>query len=123
MLTLSTSRSARCRKARADFLCAGDANREYTKAWLTLEGQVDRLIGRGLDVEDQNRAITTLESIGYYRLTGYLYPYLESEQYTDDEGREQTRVLNRYRSGTALSHAAAIIDFDRETAAAGLGGR
>jgi abortive infection bacteriophage resistance protein len=87
---------------------------EYTKEWLPLEAQVDRLSGRGLDVEDRDRAIATLESIGYYRLTGYLYPYLESEQYTDDEGREQTRVLNGYRSGTSLSHAESIIDFDRK---------
>ncbi|MGO1735202.1 MAG: Abi family protein [Leucobacter sp.] len=86
---------------------------EYTKEWLPLEGQVDRLIARGLDVEDRAGAIATLEAIGYYRLTGYLYSFLESEQYFDDEGRERTRVLRRYRPGTALRQAEAIIDFDR----------
>ncbi|UBH05000.1 abi family protein [Leucobacter sp. Psy1] len=87
---------------------------EYTKEWLPLEGQVDRLIARGLEVEDHARAIATLEAIGYYRLTGYLYSFLESEQYFDEEGRECTRVLGRYRPGTALHHAEAIIDFDRQ---------
>ncbi|MGO2029780.1 MAG: hypothetical protein ACTH2A_02395 [Glutamicibacter ardleyensis] len=56
---------------------------EYTKKWLPLEEQLDRLMARGLGVEDRDRAIATLEAIGYYRLTGYLYPYLESEQYSD----------------------------------------
>lgn len=86
---------------------------EYAKKWLPLEDQIDRLIVRGLEVEDRARAIATLEAIGYYRLTGYLYPFLESERYLDSEGRVRTRVLNRYQPGTALHHAESIIDFDR----------
>lgn len=85
---------------------------EYTKEWLPLDQQVERLIDRGLAVDDPERALRLLQSIGYYRLTGYLYPFLEAEEYTDD-GRERTRVLNRYLPGTALHHAETIIDFDR----------
>ncbi len=58
-------------------------------------------------------AVALLESIGYYRLTGYLHPFRESEQYLDDQNRSRTRILGRYRPGTALHHAASIIDFDR----------
>ena len=86
---------------------------KYTKEWLPLEGQVERLIARGLDLPDRARAVAALEAIGYYRLTGYLYPYLESEEYTDDADRVRTRVLNKYRPGTTLAHAESIIDFDR----------
>lgn len=86
---------------------------EYTKNWLSLDQQVERLIDRGLAVEDRERGLDLLQSIGYYRLTGYLYPFLESEEYTDDEDRTRTRVLNRYVPGTALHHAASTIDFDR----------
>lgn len=86
---------------------------EYTKKWLPLEEQVERLVQRGLTVEDPDRAIRLLESVGYYRMTGYLYPFLESAEQTDDEGRRTVQVLNTYRPGTALHHAEAIIDFDR----------
>ncbi|WP_413456345.1 Abi family protein [Glutamicibacter sp. FR1] len=86
---------------------------QYAKQWLSLEQQVDRLVARGLDVKDRARAIAVLEVIGYYRLTGYLYPFLESEAYTDDEGRARVRVLGRYLTGTAMEHAEAVIEFDR----------
>lgn len=85
---------------------------EYTKKWLSLEAQVERLAQRGLEVDDPARAVGLLQSIGY-RVTGYLYPFLESEEYVDDEARTKTRVLNKYRPGTALHHAESIIDFDR----------
>lgn len=87
---------------------------EYRKKWLPLEQQVARLVERGLEVGDVDRAVTVLQSIGYYRLTGYLYPFLQSEEYVDDEDRTRTRILTRYRPGTALHHAESIIDFDRK---------
>jgi abortive infection bacteriophage resistance protein len=86
---------------------------EYTKPWLSLEQQVDRLAARGVDVGDRDHAAAVLKAVGYYRLTGYLYPFHESQQYVDDEGRARTRVLGGYRPGTRLDHAEAIIDFDR----------
>lgn len=87
---------------------------EYTKQWLTLEQQVEQLVKRGLEVDDRQRAVTLLRSVGYYRLTGYLYPFLQSEQYVDDDGRTHTRVLRKYRAKTALHHAEDIINFDRK---------
>lgn len=86
---------------------------EYTKPWLSLEQQVERLANRGVEVGDRERAAAVLRAVGYYRLTGYLYPFRESEQYIDDSGRGRTRVLGTYRTGTRLDHAEAIIDFDR----------
>jgi len=86
---------------------------EYTKPWLSLEQQVERLAIRGIDVGDRYHAAAVLKAVGYYRLTGYLYPFRESEQYVDDEGRTRTRVLGDYRAGTRLDQAEAIIDFDR----------
>lgn len=85
---------------------------EYTKAWLPLDKQVERLVARGLEVDDESRAVALLQSVGYYRLTGYLYPFLRSEELVEN-GRTRNRVLSRYRSGTALHHAEQIIDFDR----------
>lgn len=86
---------------------------EYTKPWLSIDKQVKQLETRGVDVGDHDRAAALLRAIGYYRLTGYLYPFRESEQYVDDDGRTHTRVLAGYRPGTTLHHAEAIVDFDR----------
>ncbi|ASK67160.1 abortive phage infection protein [Brachybacterium avium] len=85
---------------------------EYTKAWLPLEKQVERLVARGLEIDDEGRAVDLLRSVGYYRLTGYLYPFLRSEERVED-GRTRRRVLSSYLPGTALHHAECIIDFDR----------
>lgn len=74
---------------------------EYAKPWLSLEQQIEQLANRGVDLGDHDRATTLLKAVGYYRLTGYLYPFRASEQYIDDEGRERTRVLNDYRPGTS----------------------
>ena len=63
---------------------------------------------------DRNHAVAILKAVGYYRLTGYLYPFRESEQYVDDDDRTRTRVLGGYRADTRLDHAEAIIDFDRQ---------
>ena len=45
------------------------------------------LVQRGLEVDDLTRALRLLESVGYYRVTGYLYPFLESEKQVDDQGQ------------------------------------
>ena len=87
---------------------------EYTKPWLSLEQQVEQLKRRGVYVEDRDRAVALLTTVGYYRLTGYLYPFRRSERHDDGRGRPGTRVLSDYRPGTTLDHAAEIIDFDRQ---------
>lgn len=87
---------------------------EYTKPWLSLEQQVERLASQGVDVGDRDHAAAVLRAVGYYRLTGYLYPFRESERCVDDEGRVRTRVLGGYSAGTRLDHAEEVIDFDRQ---------
>jgi abortive infection bacteriophage resistance protein len=86
---------------------------EYRKPWLSLEQQVDRLASRGVDVGEPERAMSLLKAIGYYRLTGYLYPFRTSEPFLDNEGRTRLRVLGRYQPGTTLQNVKSLIDFDR----------
>jgi len=86
---------------------------EYTKPWLPVDEQIERLASRGVVMEDHDRASVLLQAIGYYRLTGYLYPFRESEHFVDGEGNARTRVLGGYLAGTTLRHAEEIIDFDR----------
>ncbi|GAA2105816.1 Abi family protein [Brevibacterium salitolerans] len=87
---------------------------EYAKPWLSVEEQILRLTRQGVEVSDKAHAVALLEAVGYYRLTGYLYPFRKSEQYLDAQGRPRMRILSGYRSGTTLTHAAEIITFDRQ---------
>ena len=86
---------------------------EYAKPWLSIDEQIDQLVARGIQMDDRDRAAAVLHEVGYYRLTGYLYPFRESESYLDDDGRARVRVLNKYRSGTRIEHATRLLDFDR----------
>ncbi len=86
---------------------------EYEKPWLSIDEQVDRLVAHGVAIEDRDRATAVLQAVGYYRLTGYLYPFRRSEGYVDGTGRPRVRVLDGYQPGTTLQHAESIIDFDR----------
>ncbi|MDX2377694.1 Abi family protein [Microbacterium sp. LRZ72] len=79
---------------------------------MPIEAQIGKLASRGVEIGDATAAVNLLRAVGYYRLTGYLYPFRSSERY-DDEGRTRVRVLSGYRKGTTMAHAAKIIDFDR----------
>ena len=58
-----------------------------------------QLKSRGLVISDEDKAVRYLESIGYYRLSAYMYPFLkvpkEIHQYKD--GTTFQQVLNLYR--------------------------
>lgn len=86
---------------------------EYAKPWLSLKQQIETLKLRGVEIGSEEEATTVLRQVGYYRLTGYLYPFRDSEPYRDDNGRERTRVLNDYRPGTSIADATRLIDYDR----------
>ncbi len=86
---------------------------QYTKPWLSIDDQIDQLTARGLEAGEHAHAASALRAIGYYRLTGYLYPFRESET-SEVDGRTRVMVLDTYRVGTTLRHAEEIIDFDRQ---------
>ena len=65
-----------CRKAcylSAGFFFSG-GGMKYTKRPLTFDEQVEQMVTRGLE-GDPARIRNRLQSVNYYRLTGYLYPY------------------------------------------------
>lgn len=69
---------------------------------------------RGVDVGAGGLAETLLRQVGYYRLSGYLYPFRESNVCVDESGKDRIRVLTGYRPGTSIAYAAKLIDYDRE---------
>lgn len=86
---------------------------EYTKKWLSVEEQLQKLESSGVSIPNRDTGIQLLRAVGYYRLTGYLYPFRKSETYIDDSGRMRVNILGTYRAGTSIDDAVALIDFDR----------
>jgi len=71
----------------------------YVKPFTSISEQVDLLIGRGLQVSSRPDAEDALRKIGYYRLSGYLYPFRMSSS-------------GRFRPGTSLRQILDLYDFD-----------
>lgn len=87
---------------------------EYTKKWLSIEQQADKLRDRGVEIEPRSQTIALLGAVGYYRLTGYLYPLRKSELRLDEHGKGQLEILGDYRPGASVAHVARVIEFDRQ---------
>lgn len=77
----------------------------YEKPFLSLEEQLGCLVDRGMDVGDPERALRSLQAIGYYRLSGYWYPF-----------RAQSKVPgprpSQFVEGTTLDQVLEIYRFD-----------
>lgn len=77
-----------------------DANRTfYEKPVLSIEGQADLLMSRGL-TGNKRKLCDILRYVNYYRLTGFLFPFkiLDSE---------------RYQSGITIDYLWSLYTFDR----------
>ena len=53
------------------------AKRKFTKSYSTSEELVKLLQSRGLEINDEQKAGHYLKNIGYYRLSAYMYPFLQ----------------------------------------------
>lgn len=69
----------------------------YNKPYLPVERQITLIKSRGMGISDDALAQSYLEKIGYYRLSGYWYPYRKAP--TSDEFQDNSRfseVLELY---------------------------
>lgn len=71
---------------------------EYCKPFLTFEQQADLLLQRGL-VANRDELIMRLRDTGYYRLSGYTYPFRRHDRFID---------------GTTLDEIWQVYVFDRQ---------
>lgn len=85
----------------------------YTKSYLTLKEQLSLLQERGMCVSDEEKALSYLERIGYYRLSGYWYPFRESEHITNQDGKTIAIIHDNFRSSTEFSYAVELYVFDK----------
>tara|TARA_R110002072_G_scaffold301462_1_gene481225 strand:- start:4215 stop:5138 length:924 start_codon:yes stop_codon:yes gene_type:complete len=77
----------------------------YHKQALTFEDQLNQLVGRGLEVNDRDTALSALSSISYYRLSAYWFPFRQRN--TDGS------VLSILQPGTSLDEVIKLYEFDR----------
>lgn len=79
------------------------------KPWLSFEQQLERLIERGLQVDDKKKAINYLERIGYYRLSGYWYSFREL-----NEARILPLRKSNFITDSHFEHAVKLYVFDKK---------
>lgn len=100
---------AMCRFSRSD----GGDRLKYTKPHLPFDKQLELLRSRGLRVDDPVRAIQDLKRIGYYRLSGYLYPFRQTEPVV---GSKRPYRLDTYLPGATFEDGVRLHDFDHHLA-------
>jgi len=74
----------------------------YSKPALTYDEQIEQLQKRGLVFDDITKAKHLLESISYYRLSGYWYPMLLD------------KVNHIFKQGSVFQDVFLLCCFDRE---------
>ena len=99
--------------------------KRYDKPWKSYQEQLDMLIGRGLTVTDRAKALQYLERIGYYRLSGYWYPFREKSgafchlekppnRKTFKRGDTDHLILDTFRPGASFQCAIDLYVFDKK---------
>ncbi len=78
------------------------------KQWLSIDDQISLLRSRGMAIPDLVEAEHWLAAVGYYRLSGYWYPYRKR----DPHGA--VRRLSEFVPDTSFTEVAGLYDFDRE---------
>ena len=81
------------------------------KPWKSLDDQISILKGRGLTIEDENAAKDYLRRIGYYRLSGYWYPFREMN--SQHLGKNPSR-LDTFIQGSRFEDAVKLYVFDKK---------
>jgi abortive infection bacteriophage resistance protein len=86
----------------------------YTKPYKNVTDQISLLESRGIQIADKAAASACLQRIGYYRLSGYWYPFRKSHATTDPlTGRPQVTVQDDFRTGTTFQQVMDLYIFDK----------
>lgn len=87
----------------------------YSKPFKTVAEQIELLRSRGMDIGDEATATRYLQNVGYYRLSGYWYPYRREVPIptTDPRVLPNKRVLSTFTDRTEFSQVRNLYEFDR----------
>ncbi|RBO86116.1 Abi family protein [Marinomonas aquiplantarum] len=97
----------------------------YNKPWLSYEQQLDRLIQNGLIINNRSEALSYLERIGYYRLSGYWYPFRKRSELccvynpaikkpNKRQKRTTKLVFDNFSEGFSFQDAVNLYIFDKK---------
>ncbi len=78
------------------------------KQWKSFKEQLDILRQRGLVINDEQKALKYLRTIGYYRLSGYLYPFRQQDP------NEPTKKLDYFIENTNFEDVKNLYIFDKK---------
>ncbi len=81
----------------------------FVKPWKSFEEQLHQLKERGLEVERDAEALSSLQRIGYYRLSGYWYPFRKPSR---DEHGKPCR-LDEFVEGSRFEDVLSLYVFDK----------
>ena len=82
----------------------------YEKPHMSYEHQLDRLVSRGLSVGNPEAAISTLRSVGYYRLSAYSH-VLRIKKTNGDPNHDERE--DEFLDGATFESVYALWRFDR----------
>lgn len=85
----------------------------YAKPYLTVDQQLEKLKSRGLTVTDEDRAKAYLSRIGYYRLSGYWFPFRVATRTRQPNGRMLTVAGDDFKPGVEFRHIVELYVFDK----------
>lgn len=77
------------------------------KEWKSYDEQIDILCSRGMIIDDREYAKEILSRIGYYRLSGYSYPFRAFDS-------EDATRLDNFVQNTYFTDVVALYEFDRK---------
>jgi len=77
----------------------------HTKNWKSIDEQIEILRDRGMIIEDNDHARLFLSRVGYYRLSGYWYPFRQ----VDENGNR----IDAFMEGTSFENVIGLYQFDR----------
>ncbi len=77
---------------------------QYPKNFLSVTQLIQKLIDAGMTIDSQEEAELALTTIGYYRLKGYSFHYIDPATKKYIEGTSFSDVLKLYHFDSELSH-------------------
>jgi abortive infection bacteriophage resistance protein len=86
----------------------------YKKPHLTFDAQIALLKSRGMSISDEAKAKDYLQRIGYYRLSGYWYPFRQTESKKSSDGTIVHTVIDQFRNNAEFKNAVDLYVFDKK---------
>lgn len=77
---------------------------QYSKNFLSVTQLIQKLTNAGMTISSQNEAKMALTTIGYYRLKGYSFQWIDPVTKKYIPGTDFSNVLKLYRFDSELSH-------------------